>query len=290
MRRGRLPIHFSGPTVGLTAGPTAGLTAVLAVLVAVLLASTGCAQKPVQPGPSAPPPSALDLIPQRGELRVCSTGDYRPFTYRDPATGQFSGIDIDMAGDMAHQLGVRLTVVPTTWATLVGDLAGGRCDAAMGGVSVTPDRARKAAFSDPYVIDGKAPITRCGQVARFQTLADIDRPGVRVVVNPGGTNESFDRSHLKRATLVPHPDNNTIFDEIIAGRADLMITDASEARWQAAQHPELCAVNPDRPLSFGPKAYLLPRGDVVFQQWVNVWLHQALGDGTYQRFSHPWQG
>ncbi|MDT7696609.1 MAG: cyclohexadienyl dehydratase, partial [Pseudonocardiales bacterium] len=102
MRRGRLPIHFSGPTAGLTAGPTAGLTAVLAVLVAVLLASTGCAQKPVRPGPAAPPPSALDLIPQRGELRVCSTGDYRPFTYRDPATGQFSGIDIDMAGDMAH--------------------------------------------------------------------------------------------------------------------------------------------------------------------------------------------
>jgi cyclohexadienyl dehydratase len=260
------------------------------VLVAVLLASTGCAQKPVQPGPAAPPPSALDLISQRGELRVCSTGDYRPFTYRDPATGQFSGIDIDMAGDMAHQLGVRLTVVPTTWATLVGDLAGGRCDAAMGGVSITPDRARRAAFSDPYVIDGKAPITRCAQVARFQTLAAIDRPGVRVVVNPGGTNESFDRRHLKQATLVPHPDNNTIFDEIIAGRADLMITDVSEARWQAAQHPELCAVHPDRPLSFGPKAYLLPRGDVVFQQWVNVWLHQSLGDGTYQRFSHPWQG
>src|SRR5690606_40866418 len=58
-------------------------------------------------------------------------------------------------------------------------------------------------------------------------------PDVRVVVNPGGTNEKFARERLKRATIVQHPDNNTIFDEIIAGRADLMITDAAETRWQA---------------------------------------------------------
>ena len=260
---------------------------VAAAVLAVLVAGVACAPKPA---PLGPPPSALDLIPQHGELRVCSTGDYRPFTYRDPATGRWSGIDIDMAGDLAQQLSVRLTMVPTTWATLVGDLAGGRCDVAMGGISVTLDRAKRATFSDPYLIDGKAPITRCADVARFQTLELIDRPGVRVVVNPGGTNESFDKAHLTRATIVPHPDNNTIFDEILQGRADLMITDASETRWQAAQHPELCAVNPDHPFSYSPKAYPLPQDDVVFQQWVNQWLRLDLGDGTYQRFSQPWQG
>src|ERR1700754_59120 len=76
---------------------------------------------------TAPPPSALDLVSQRGELRVCSTGDYRPFTYRDPATDRWSGIDVDMAGDMARKLGVRLTIVPTTWQTLVDDLTADRC-------------------------------------------------------------------------------------------------------------------------------------------------------------------
>jgi cyclohexadienyl dehydratase len=145
---------------------------------------TGCAKKP------PPPLSALDLIPQHGELRVCSTGDYRPFTYRDPRTNRWTGIDIDMAGDMAHQLGVRLTTVPSTWNMLADDVTANRCDVAMGGISINLKRARKAAYTDPYLIDGKTPITHCTESARFQTLDLIDRPGVAwwsipVVVSTG---------------------------------------------------------------------------------------------------------
>ena len=222
---------------------------------------------------------------------MCSTGDYRPFTYLDPATGRWSGIDVDLAGNLAQRLGVRLDLVHTTWGTVLADLTGGRCDAAMGGISVTADRAAKANYSDPYLVDGKAPITRCADASRFQTLAEIDQPGVRVIVNPGGTNASYDRATLKRATIVEHPDNNTIFDQLLAGHADLMLTDASETRYQATQHPgQLCAVNPDRPFTSSPKAYLLPHGDTAFQQYVNQWLQTALTDGTYERLSKPWTG
>ena len=219
---------------------------------------------------------------------MCSTGDYRPFTYRDPA-GNWSGIDVDMARDMAAKLGVRATFVPTTWQALGADFAA-KCDIAVGGVSVTLDRARTGFFSEPNVVDGKTPITRCADAGRFQTLGQIDRPGVRVVVNPGGTNEKFARQHLRQAAIVEHPDNNTIFQEIVDGRADLMMTDATETRWQARQHPQLCPVHPDQPFTFAEKAYLLPRGDVVFQQWVNQWLHLALHDGTYRRIAAPWIG
>lgn len=242
----------------------------------------------VSPGPGAR--STLDTIAQRGEVRVCSTGDYRPFTYRDPETGQWRGIDVDMAGDLARRLGVTLSIVPTTWETLVDDLNAGKCELGMGGVSVTLERATDAFYSKPYVRDGKTPITRCENVDRFQTLEQINRPGVRAIVNPGGTNEEFAEQHLTRATIVRHPDNNTIFEQIVNGHADLMITDAVETRWQDKQHPELCAVHPDRPFTFSEKAYLLPRGDVVLQEWVDQWLNLAINDGTYDRFARPWIG
>ncbi|HEY1969789.1 MAG TPA: transporter substrate-binding domain-containing protein [Pseudonocardia sp.] len=268
-----------------------GFGAVLGALLLVVLAASGCAKKPLPPGPPPPPPTALDLVPQRGELRVCSTGDYRPFTYLDPVSKQWTGIDISMARDMAAALKVKLNLVPTTWATLVTDLGAGQCDLAMGGISVDPQRARQAAFSDPYLVDTKAPVTRCADAARFRTMAQIDQPGVRVVVNPGGTNARYDREHLKRATIVPYPDNNTIFDQILRGQADLMLTDASEGRWQAAQHPgQLCLVSQEHPWTFEPKAYLLPRDDTVFRQWVNTWLRLAIGDGSYQRYTKPWTG
>ncbi|MFI6029750.1 transporter substrate-binding domain-containing protein [Amycolatopsis magusensis] len=255
-------------------------------LVALALLGMGTASAA---GPAKQPGSELDRVLARGEVKVCSTGDYRPFTYRDPATGQWSGIDIDMAGDLAQRLGVRLKIVPTTWKTLVDDL-GRTCDLSMGGISITLDRAKRAFYTEPYVQDGKTPITRCENAERFQTLEQIDQPGVRAIVNPGGTNEQFADANLKKATIVRHPDNNTIFTEIIEGRADLMITDAVETRWQAKEHPELCSVHPDQPFTFAEKAYLLPRGDVVFQEWVDQWLNLARHDGTYDRFAAAWIG
>ncbi|MFE6689232.1 transporter substrate-binding domain-containing protein [Streptomyces sp. NPDC057743] len=234
------------------------------------------------------PATLLDAVPRRGVLRVCTTGDYRPFSYRDPATGQYRGVDIDMARDLAKSLDATARYTPTTWGGLVGDLTSGRCDIAMGGVSITLARARSVYFSEPTRTDGKTPIVRCADQDSYRTLDQIDRPGTRVVVNPGGTNEQFARAHLKRATLIVHPDNTTIFDEIIAGRADVMMTDASETRYQAKIHPQLCAVHPDKPFTFSEKGYALPRGDDQFKAYVDQWVHLATHDGTYRKYEDAW--
>ncbi|WP_435243475.1 transporter substrate-binding domain-containing protein [Streptomyces cucumeris] len=263
--------------------------------VAALLAATaaGSALAAGSAAPSAaerarPHGTLLDEVPERGVLRVCTTGDYRPFTHRDPTTGAYSGIDIKMAGDLAKSLDATPEYRATTWADLTGDVAAGRCDIGMGGVSVTLARARTVSFSEPYLTDGKTPIVRCADERKYTTLEEIDRPGVRVVVNPGGTNEQFARAHIEKATLTVHPDNTTIFDEIIEGRADVMMTDASETRYQSAIHPELCAVHPDKPFSFSEKAYALPRGDTQFREYVDQWVHLATHDGTYERYEDEW--
>ncbi|MFC9224870.1 transporter substrate-binding domain-containing protein [Streptomyces hygroscopicus] len=269
------------------------LAAVLAATAAGSALAVGSASQPEPKRASAADReqrrgTLLDRVPERGVLRVCTTGDYRPFSHRDPKSGTYTGIDIKMAGDLAKSLDAKPSFVPTTWATLVDDLAAGRCDVGMGGVSVTLARARQASFSEPYLTDGKTPIVRCEDKDRYRTLEDIDQPGVRVVVNPGGTNEQFARAHVTQATLTVHPDNTTIFDEIIEGRADVMMTDASETRYQSAIHPELCAVHPDQPFSFSEKAYVLPRGDAQFKEYVDQWVHLATHDGTYQKYEDEW--
>jgi cyclohexadienyl dehydratase len=225
---------------------------------------------------------------QSGTVRVCSTGDYRPFTYRDPQ-GNWSGLDIEMAHNMADRLGVKLDLVPTTWANLVNDLDS-KCDAAMGGLSITLNRAKQALYSAPYLRDGKAAIVRCADAATFQTLADIDRPGVRVVVNPGGTNAEFDKEHLHHAQVVTYPDNNTIFGQLANNAADVMITDASEIRWEANQDPQLCGQGLDHPFTFEQKAYLVPQAATDLQQWIDQWLNIAQHDGSYAALSQKYLG
>lgn len=244
---------------------------------------------PAAPASFADTPGAsrLDAIAARGVLRVGTTGDYRPFTYYDQETEKFEGIDIDMAQSLARALGVRLELVRTSWPSLGPDLAADKFDLAMGGISVSLERQKTALYSIPYLTDGKTPIARCADHEKYRSLADIDRPGVRVIVNPGGTNERFARAHLKAAAIEVYPDNVTIFDQIAEGKADVMITDRSEVLLQHKLHPSLCATSADQPFNTFEKAYLLPR-DLVLKAFVDQWLHQALITGEYQKIADKW--
>ena len=233
------------------------------------------------------PESRLDAIVKQGFLRIGTTGDYKPFTYLNPETKQFEGIDIDMAKSLAKALGVEARFVQTAWPKLMADFEADNFDIAMGGVSVNLDRQKKGLFSTAYLVDGKTPIARCADKEKYQTLQQIDQPGVRVIVNPGGTNQRFAAANLKRAQVTVFGDNVTIFDQIVAGKADVMITDAIETVLQQKLRPALCAIHPEQPFNFSEKAYFLPR-DPVFKAFVDQWLRQAVMSKEYQAIYDRW--
>jgi cyclohexadienyl dehydratase len=111
---------------------------------------------------------------------------------------------------------------------------------------------------------------------------------VHVIVNPGGTNERFDRAHLQKATIVQWSDNATIFDALVEGKADLIITDAVETRVQAKLHPGvLCPVHPDAPFDHSELAYWMPR-DPIFAAYVNQWLNLLDLSGERQAILARW--
>ena len=220
--------------------------------------------------------SRLQQVLETRQLRIGTTGDYPPFSHRENAT--YTGIDIDFGRQLAAALGVAAVFVETSWPTLLSDLIDGRYDIAMSGVSRTLERQKLGFLSNPYYVGGKTPLARCEDVARLNTLAKIDRPGVRVIVNPGGTNEQFLNRNIHVAHKLVHNDNRTIFQRLLAGEADVMITDRIEAQWQAARNEGLCTTMTGT-LSYQEKAYLLPQ-DVELLAFVNTWLDLQKADGT----------
>jgi cyclohexadienyl dehydratase len=230
--------------------------------------------------------SRLDAVQKSGKLRVCTPGDYKPFSLAKP-DGSFEGIDIDLVHSAAKALGVQVEMVKSGWPTLMKDFIE-KCDVAVGGISVTTDRQKTAFFTTAYMVNGKAPITKCENVSKFQTVADIDKPTVTVIENPGGSNERFARANFKNAKIVIYNDNTTIFDEILKGKADVMISESVETIVQAKLRPGLCAVNPDKPLQYGEMAWLLPRGDATFKAWMDQWMHLAKQTGEYDRIVAGW--
>jgi hypothetical protein len=204
----------------------------------------------------------LDAIVGGGTLRVGLTEDYRPFSFAD-ASGKVEGIDVDMAMSLAQSLGVRLEIVKTSWSTLKSDLQTNSFDIAMGGVTITLDRQKIGLFSNPVFSSGKTPITHCGDEPKYQTIAEIDQPGVHVIVNPGGANERFGRTHLQN---YDHPMERQRHDLRSAGRAQGGSDDhrrcgnkspSETASWCSVPGPSERAVRP-----FGPRLLDAARSDL----------------------------
>lgn len=221
-----------------------------------------------------------------GVLRIGTPADYAPFSLW--AEGRLSGVDVELASTLAAALGLRPVFIQTTWKSLMADLATDHFDIAAGGISITPARAAVAAFSQPTAHGGKTAIGRCRERDRFGSLAAIDRAEVRVVENPGGTNERFARQMLHNAGVRIHPDNRTIFEELQAGRADVMFTDDTEIALVTRRMPELCRLL-ETIYEPADKAFLLPAGG----DWtvvVDGWLVPELGRGTPARLLDRYLG
>jgi cyclohexadienyl dehydratase len=226
------------------------------------------------------PVPAVQRITSSGLLRVGTTGDYAPFSLE--ANGALSGSDIELAQKLAEQLHARAVFIHTSWSSMLDDLGRGAFDLSMGGVSVTPARQAQGAFSIPYSSGGKTILARCTDSAKFHGgLASVDRPKVRLIVNPGGTNEQYVRSNVHHAQINVYPDNRAIFDEITAGHADVMITDDVEAELQTHHHAGLCRTLPGT-LTHADKAILMPR-DPDLVKAVNEWLAPAIAAGEPAR-------
>jgi cyclohexadienyl dehydratase len=234
------------------------------------------------------PASRLDQIVQKGVLRVGTTGDFKPFSYLNPTTNGFEGHDIDAATLLAESLGVRVEFVKTTWPTLLKGIQENQYDIAMCGITRTLARQKVAALSHPYINVGKSPLIRAADRNRFRTPADIDRPGVRIGVNPGGTNQRFVDANIKAAIVVVIEKNLSIPEKIISGEVDVMITDNVEAMLMAKLDGRLYAVDPENTYTKDDFGYLVPRDDQNWINYVNLWMDLAKLKGDFARLHAKW--
>jgi len=232
----------------------------------------------------------VERIEQRGTLLVGTTGDYRPLSFREPETGEYWGFAIELAETMATRMGVAVEFVPTSWPTLTADVQADPqlFDMAMGGITITEARCATMLMSEGYLANGKTILCRTEDTLRFRSLDDIDRPEVRVMVNPGGLNEQFARQHLTHATLIVHPNNEEIPSLIAQGDADVMITEITEAPYYVQTDPRLVAPLLDAPFTHGEIGVLMRQGQDDLLALVNSIIRQMKSDGTLRQLTEKY--
>ena len=241
-----------------------------------LLACTGLATGPAR----------ADGDGETGLLRVGTSGDYPPFSRAaaDASLG-VEGFDIDVARAYAEARGLELQLVRFRWPELLDDLAAGRFDVVMSGVTVRPERSVAGLFTVPVLTSGAVLLLR--DDGRFADASALDAAWVRIAVNAGGHLERTARARFPNATLLPIADNGAVLAELGAGRVDAVMTDTVEAPLWQARLPGLRRLGP---LTQDHKAYLLPANDGERAADLDRWLLAREADGTLARLRAQWIG
>jgi cyclohexadienyl dehydratase len=174
--------------------------------------------------------------PRGATLRVGTSGDYPPFsraTGDDPPA--YEGFDVELARRYAAERGLELEWVRFRWSNLLRDLADGRFEVAMSGITVRPERSAAGRFSVPVVETGAVALIR--DASRFSSPEALDRERLRIAVNAGGHLEAVAREKFPRATLVAVPDNAGVLRALAEGAVDAAVSDTAEASvWQREHH------------------------------------------------------
>lgn len=227
--------------------------------------------------------SRLYDITSSGTLRVCQYPAYYSISFRNPQTGEIEGIDADLSKELAKELGVELEIVESSFGTFIADLQANKCEIGMFGVGATLQRAQAVAFSDPYLLTSIYAVgARDGDV---QSWEDIDQEGVKVAVTLGSYIEPFMKGYLQNAEVVTVAPPATREGELVAGRVDVIMTDYPTAVKVTDEFDWAITIEPDETLRLTPYSYVVPHGDQIWLNYVNLFVSTIKLDGRLQHFA-----
>jgi polar amino acid transport system substrate-binding protein len=169
-----------------------------------------------------------------GELRVGLIGS-NPVLITRGADGKLSGISVELAARLAAKLGVPLRMIPHESPSRYSEsLSTDGWDLVMSGRD--PTRAEFVAFCEPYLEIESLFLARPG--LGLDSADQVDRPGIKVVVAKGGSQDNYLSRTLKQATLVRITSSASASrEELVSGRADVFGGTGPAVYAMAASYP-----------------------------------------------------
>ncbi|HZA53216.1 MAG TPA: transporter substrate-binding domain-containing protein [Candidatus Udaeobacter sp.] len=221
-----------------------------------------------------PTPEVRQALAPTGKLRVGLQLANPLNVIRDSASGEMSGVAFDLGKELARRMGVPFEPVlyPSVGALLDAGKSGA-WDVAFVGFS--PARAKEWDFTAlhlevefGYLIPGGSSIS---------TMADVDRPGIRVAVQEKSGPDSFFSRTLKNAVVIRAPSNPGALEALKSGRADVMASIKPILFEMSNQLPGSRVLD-GRP-GIDPHAMAMPKGRDLGVAYARQFIEDAKSEG-----------
>lgn len=218
----------------------------------------------------------LNEIKDRGTLRVGMSLQFEPQMYKD-ANNQPAGYDVEVLELMANDLGVELEISDQEFDSLIPGLLAGQFDLVSVGLVGRPARLEQLWFTCPYVPYRQVVVVNDG--AGITSVDQLDSSDVTITALIGSTAANLVSSKFPSANLV-ELEQAPAFLEVASGRADAVVVEEYLAIPFVRENPGTSVLNPDAPFSQEYGAWALPRGDVIWKDYLNGWLGYYIANGT----------
>jgi len=231
--------------------------------------------------------SILNKILDSGVLKVGTTGDFNPMSFKDPETKEYKGHQVDAAKQLAADMGVELEFVPAEWKTLINGVVAGKYHVVMTGTSMTVSRAKAAGYTIPWGRTGYLPLAQADQADRFKTWDDLNKPDVTIGYNLGTSFADFVKTNLPNAKVKEVESPARDWQELLAGRVDVTISSILEAGTLSTTHESLVIPFQDVANSL-PLSFIAPQADHVWLGFLNNWMRMKIESGYFNQLNETW--
>lgn len=235
---------------------------------------------------STPDQSRIDAIVQRGVLRV-GMSTFVPWAMKDKE-GNLIGFEIDVARELANDLGVKVDFVPTKWSGIIPALLTGKFDVIIGGMGIRPDRNLKVNFTIPYDYTGMSIVAHKGKAKGFDELSDFNSSGVILAARIGTTAAEAAKKFMPEATLRLFDDESQAIQELLSGRAHAVIASAPMPAFQAIKYSETLFLPFQGTFTKEPIGFALQKGDYDLVNFFNSWIRVKEAQGWLAERKHYW--
>lgn len=262
------------------------MTSLRLSLLLLAFAVTGCTL--IRPELAAfDPHPVISRIRARGEIVIGMTGNQPPLNTQDPS-GAIVGLEPDIAQMLADSMGVKLRLVAKPFPELLPALDRGEIDAAMSGMTITPERNLQYAFVGPYFISGKSVLATAKSIKKLDETEELNSPDTRLAYLAGSTSEIFVNEVLPRARSIAVQSYDEGVKLILDHTVDALVADFPFCVLTVLKHTNARLVTLSEPFTYEPLGIALPASDPLFINLMENFLVTMEGTGRLFEMKARW--
>lgn len=212
----------------------------------------------------------LGAIRSRGTLKV-GFAMFLPWAMRNEK-GELMGFNVDVAKQLADNLGVEVQYFPVPQSELIADLDSERYDIIVSGLYVTPARALQANFSDFYSQSEVTLLANRKLAGTSRNVADFNKPSVKIGVTSGTLYVEIAKSNFPQAMIKEFGDEAETMAAVESGELHAAVAASPRPDIDAMRFPDKVFLPLSQPLSTQGEAFAVRKGDPDFVNFLNSWI------------------